>query len=145
MGRRVGRRSGKTQDELAQTANVVEETLQGIASVKAFCNELFEQKRYESRINVFLKAVLSGAKARAALIAFIIFGIFSAIVIVLWYGTTLLLDGQLKNGDLLGFIIYTMFIRRFTRQFCRSLQQSSKIGRCDSACARSCWPNPRKG
>jgi ABC-type multidrug transport system fused ATPase/permease subunit len=110
LGRRVGNRSRKTQDELAQTANVVEETFQGIASVKAFCNELFEQKRYESRINVFLKAVLQGAKARAALIAFIIFGIFSAIVIVLWYGTTLLLDGELKIGELFGFTIYTVFI-----------------------------------
>jgi len=110
LGRRVGKRSRKTQDELAQTANVVEETLQGIASVKAFCNELFEQKRYESRIDTFLKAVLQGAKARAALIAFIIFGIFSAIVIVLWYGTTLLLDGKLKIGDLFGFTLYTAFI-----------------------------------
>jgi len=110
LGRRVGKRSRKTQDELAQTANVVEEALQGIASVKAFCNELFEQKRYEARINVFLGAVLHGAKARAALIAFIIFGIFSAIVIVLWYGTTLLLDGGLKNGELFGFTIYTVFI-----------------------------------
>ncbi len=110
IGRQVGKRSRKTQDELAQTANVVQETLQGIANVKAFCNELFEQNRYESRINVFLKAVLHGAKARAALIAFIIFGIFSAIVIVLWYGTILLLDGELKNGDLFGFTIYTVFI-----------------------------------
>jgi ATP-binding cassette subfamily B protein len=110
LGRRVGKKSGKTQDELAQTANVVEEALQGIASVKAFCNELFEQKRYETRINGFLKAVLSGAKARAALIAFIIFGIFSAMVIVLWYGTTLLLDGQLKSGDFFSFTIYTVFI-----------------------------------
>src|SRR5258708_27649546 len=110
LGRQVGKRSRATQDALAQTANVVEETLQGIASVKAFCNELFEQKRYDARINVFLAAVLHGAKARAALIAFIIFGIFSAIVVVLWYGTTLLLDGSLKNGDLFSFTIYTVFV-----------------------------------
>jgi ABC-type multidrug transport system fused ATPase/permease subunit len=110
LGRRVGKRSRATQDALAQTANVVEEALMGIASVKAFCNELFEQKRYNARINLFLGTVLHGAKARAALIAFIIFGIFSAIVIVLWYGTTLLLDHQLKNGELLGFTMYTVFI-----------------------------------
>ncbi|MCE0482727.1 MAG: ABC transporter ATP-binding protein/permease [Methylacidiphilales bacterium] len=110
LGRRVGKRSGVTQDALAQTANVVEETLLGIASVKAFCNELFEQKRYNARIELFLGAVINGAKARAALIAFIIFGIFSAIVIVLWYGTTLLLDGTLQRGELFGFTIYTIFI-----------------------------------
>jgi len=110
LGRRVGKRSRVTQDALAQTANVVEEALLGIASVKAFCNELFEQKRYNSRIDIFLGAVLHGARARAALIAFIIFGIFSAIVIVLWYGTTLLLDGALKSGDFFSFTIYTVFI-----------------------------------
>jgi ATP-binding cassette subfamily B protein len=110
IGRMVGKRSRVTQDELAQSANIVAEAFQGIANVKAFCNELFEQKRYESRIALFLKSVRHGAKARAMLVAFIIFAIFTAITIVLWYGTTLLLDGRLKNGDLLGFTIYTIFI-----------------------------------
>jgi ATP-binding cassette subfamily B protein len=110
LGRRVGKRSRVTQDALAQTANVVEEALQGIASVKAYCNELFEQKRYAARIDIFLGAVLHGAQARAALIAFIIFGIFSAIVVVLWYGTTLLLDNSLQRGELLSFMIYTIFV-----------------------------------
>src|SRR5271154_6771909 len=110
IGRLVGKRSRVTQDELAQSANVVSEAFQGIANVKAFCNELFEQKRYESRIALFLKSVRHGATARAMLVAFIIFAIFTAITIVLWYGTTLLLDGRLRNGDLLGFTIYTIFI-----------------------------------
>jgi ABC-type multidrug transport system fused ATPase/permease subunit len=110
IGRMVGKRSRVTQDELAQSANVVSEAFQGIANVKAFCNELFEQKRYESRIALFLKSIRHGATARAALVAFIIFAIFTAITIVLWYGTTLLLDGKLQHGDLLGFTIYTIFI-----------------------------------
>jgi ATP-binding cassette subfamily B protein len=110
IGRLVGRRSRVTQDELAQAANVVSEAFQGIANVKAFCNELFEQKRYATRIDVFLKSVRAGAKARASLVAFIIFAIFTAITIVLWYGTTLLLDGSLKAGDLFGVTFYTIFI-----------------------------------
>ncbi len=110
IGRLVGKRSRVTQDELAQSANIVAEAFQGIANVKAFCNELFEQKRYETRLAAFLQSVRHGAKARAALVAFIIFAIFTAITIVLWYGTTLLLDGKLQHGDLLGFTIYTIFI-----------------------------------
>jgi ABC-type multidrug transport system fused ATPase/permease subunit len=110
IGRLVGKRSRVTQDELAQSANIVAEAFQGIANVKAFCNELFEQKRYDERITLFLQSVRHGAKARAMLVAFIIFAIFTAITIVLWYGTTLLLDNILKNGDLLGFTIYTIFI-----------------------------------
>ncbi len=110
IGRLVGKRSRATQDDLAQSANVVAEAFQGIANVKAFCNELFERKRYEARITRFLKSVRRGAKARAALVAFIIFAIFTAITIVLWYGTTLLLDGSLKPGDLFGVTFYTIFI-----------------------------------
>jgi ATP-binding cassette subfamily B protein len=110
IGRLVGKRSRTTQDELALAANVVAEAFQGIANVKAFCNELFEQKRYESRINVFLDSVRQGAKARAALVAFIIFAIFTAITIVLWYGTILLLDGRMSHGELFGFALYTVFV-----------------------------------
>jgi len=110
IGRLVGRRSRTTQDELALAANVVSEAFQGIANVKAFCNELFEQKRYESRITEFLKSVRHGAIVRAMLVAFIIFAIFSAITVVLWFGTEQLLDGRLQSGNLLQFTFYTIFI-----------------------------------
>jgi ABC-type multidrug transport system fused ATPase/permease subunit len=110
IGRLVGRRARNTQEQLAQAANVIEEALQGIANVKAFCNELFEQKRYDTRITVYLSTVLHGAKARATLVAFIIFAIFTAVVIVLWYGTTLLIDKRLDSGMLIGFTFYTIFV-----------------------------------
>ena len=110
IGRMVGGRARNTQEHLAQAGNVIEESLQGIANVKAFCNELFEQRRYESKLNVFLQSILHGARARASLVAFIIFAIFTAIIIVLWYGTTLLIDHRLTMGLLLAFTFYTMFI-----------------------------------
>jgi ABC-type multidrug transport system fused ATPase/permease subunit len=110
IGRMVGGRARNTQDNLAQAANVIEETLQGIANVKSFCNELFEQTRYASKLGLFLESILRGARARASLVAFIIFAIFTAIVIVLWYGTTLLIDHRLSMGLLLAFTFYTMFI-----------------------------------
>ena len=110
IGRMVGKRSRSTQDELALSANVVTEAFQGIANVKAFCNELFEQQRYDARITEFLKYVRQGAIVRAMLVAFIIFAIFSAITVVLWYGTDQLIAGRLKSGDLLGFTFYTIFI-----------------------------------
>ncbi len=43
IGRLVGNRSRATQDELAQSANIVAEAFQGIANVKAFCNELLSR------------------------------------------------------------------------------------------------------
>jgi len=49
VGRRLRRFSRETQDQLAATNTIVEETLQAIASVKAFANETFELGRYERR------------------------------------------------------------------------------------------------
>ena len=45
------RYSRETQDQLAATNTIVEETLQAIASVKAFANEAFELGRYEILAN----------------------------------------------------------------------------------------------
>jgi len=110
FGRSVRKIWRKAQDQLAGAATVVEETLQGIATVKAFGNERFETGRYESAMDGYLAQVLRGARFRAALIAFIIFGIFGAIVLVLWYGARLMKSGQLTHGELTQFTLYTLFI-----------------------------------
>ncbi len=58
----------------------------------------------------FLATVLRGARRRAALIAFIILGIFGAIVLVLWYGARLMQAGELTHGELTKFTLYMLFI-----------------------------------
>lgn len=110
VGRRVRRHSLAAQDRLAETATIVEETFQGITNVKAFGNEAFESERYTRGLDGYLRNVLATAKARAGLIAFVILGIFGAIVLVLWYGGRLMQQGELSHGDLTQFMFYTMFI-----------------------------------
>jgi len=44
------------------------------------------------------------------LIAFIILGIFGAIVLVLWYGARLMQAGELTHGELTRFTLYMLFI-----------------------------------
>ncbi len=110
FGRSVRKISRAAQDRLAEAATVVEETLQGIASVKAFGNEPFERARHASAMDGFLATILRGARNRAALIAFIILGIFGAIVLVMWYGAHLMQAGELTHGELTKFTLYTLFI-----------------------------------
>ena len=110
FGRSVRKISRAAQDRLAEAATVVEETLQGIASVKAFGNESFERARHASAMDGFLVTILRGAMNRAALIAFIILGIFGAIVLVMWYGAHLMQAGELTHGELTKFTLYTLFI-----------------------------------
>jgi len=110
FGRRIRKNSTQAQDRLAETSTVVEETLQGIANVKAFGNEAFEQRRYRAGLQGYLEVILRSARHRAALIAFIIFVIFGAIVLVMWYGSHLMQRGELSHGELTRFVMYTLFI-----------------------------------
>lgn len=110
FGRKVRRFSREAQDRLAETATVVEETLTGIANVKAFGNEAYEQRRYAAGLAGYLTVILRTARSRAALVAFIIFAIFGAIVLVLWWGGRLMQAGQLTHPQLTQFIFYTLFI-----------------------------------
>ena len=110
IGRRMRAVSRLAQDKLAESNTVVEETLQGIANVKAFANETFEIGRYTTSIGEFLVAVLRGARYRAGLVAFIILAIFGAIVVVMWYGCSLMQAGKLSVGDMTRFTIYTSFV-----------------------------------
>ncbi len=54
FGRLTRKISREAQDRLADTNVVVEESLQGIASVKAFANEDYETARYRAGIETFI-------------------------------------------------------------------------------------------
>ncbi len=110
LGKRMRAVSRAAQDRLAESNTVVEETLQGIANVKAFANEGFEIGRYTAAIELFLTATLRGVRYRATLVAFIILALFGAIVVVMWYGCVQLQAGRLSVGDLTRFTIYTSFV-----------------------------------
>ncbi len=110
FGRRIRRTSRDAQDRLADSQVVVEETLQNIATVKAFTSEVHEEGRYSKGLDDFLTQVLRGALYRGAFQAFVIFALFGAVVLVLWYGTRLIRAGQLTAGDLTSFMLYTLFV-----------------------------------
>lgn len=110
FGRRLRVFSRETQDQLAATNTIVEETLQAIASVKAFANEAFELGRYERANARVLAAALSAARWRAVFVAFFIVALFGGIVIVLWFGAGLLQSGGISPGELTRFVLYTTFV-----------------------------------
>lgn len=110
FGRRLRRFSRETQDQLATTNTIVEETLQAIASVKAFANEAFELGRYQRANARVLAAALAAARWRAVFVAFFIIALFGGIVIVLWFGAGLLRSGGISPGELTRFVLYTTFV-----------------------------------
>ncbi|NBV22169.1 MAG: ATP-binding cassette domain-containing protein [Proteobacteria bacterium] len=126
FGRKTRKFARDAQDRLADTATIVEETLQGIVNVKAFANESYELARYHEGLSRFLTATLLGARLRAGFIAFIIFALFGSIVLVLWSGARLLQQGEITFGDLTRFILYTTFVAGAMGQFAELYSQLQK-------------------
>lgn len=126
FGRRIRKLSRRAQDQLADTATIVEETLQGIANVKAFGNEAHEARRYAAGLEGFLQIILRSAWLRAGLISFIIAGIFGSIVLVMWYGARLMQSGQLTHGELTRFVLSTIFVGGGVSSFAEIFSQIQK-------------------
>jgi ATP-binding cassette subfamily B protein len=126
FGRKTRKIFREAQDRLADTATIVEETLQGIVNVKAFANEGYELNRYHDALGKFLTFTLRGARLRAAFVAFIILALFGSIVLVLWSGARLLQQGEITFGDLTRFILYTTFVAGAMGQFAELYSQLQK-------------------
>jgi ATP-binding cassette subfamily B protein len=103
FGARIRKLVRKTQDHLAASQVIVEESLQSIISVKAFANEGHEIARYNGTLTDFLKMAIRAAAPRAAFIAFIIFSFSLALSVVLWSALRMLEAGELKSASLLSF------------------------------------------
>lgn len=110
FGRFIRTLSKKTQAELASSQVVVEETLTAIQSVKAFANEVLEITRYHNVVEEVRKVAMKGAKWRGAFASFIIFGLFGAVVLVIWYGVRLRNEGAIGLDELTSFILYSVFV-----------------------------------
>jgi len=110
FGRFIRKLSRQAQDKLAESNTVVEETLQGIASVKAFVNEAFEAARYDKNLRDVVKLAVKGAKFRGLFASFIVFCLFGAIVAVIWYGSIMVSHGEMTIGQLTEFVIYGVFV-----------------------------------
>ncbi len=110
FGRFVRKFSKSVQAEIGVSNTIVEETLQGIQSVKVFTNEFFEIKRYGKKTQEIAKIGMKSGRYRGAFSAFMILGLFGAMVAVIWKGATLLGEGVIDPGQLFSFVIYSGFI-----------------------------------
>src|SRR5690554_741283 len=108
FGRFIRKLSRATQDKLAESNTVLQESLQGITNVKAFSKERYEADRYSNKLISVVKLAIHGATYRGMFASFIIFCIFGAVVGVIWYGSSLVSTGNITVGDLTTYILYSM-------------------------------------
>jgi ABC-type multidrug transport system fused ATPase/permease subunit len=110
FGRFIRKFSKEVQTKLADSNTIIEESLQGIQSVKAFTNEQLEINRYKKKTLEIAELGMTRGKYRGAFSSFIILGLFGAIAAMVWQGSHLMQAGEMAAGDLFSFVIYSVFV-----------------------------------
>ncbi|HEX6848479.1 MAG TPA: ABC transporter transmembrane domain-containing protein [Chitinophagaceae bacterium] len=111
FGRRIRKMSRKTQDQLADSGTIVQETFHGISIVKAFTSEFHEVTRYVKSLKAVVTTAISNARWRGAFVAFMIFSLFGTLAFVVWYGGRMIQTGEMAStGSLITFVIFSMFV-----------------------------------
>ncbi|HZY37959.1 MAG TPA: ABC transporter transmembrane domain-containing protein [Mucilaginibacter sp.] len=110
FGRFIRKISRQAQDKLAESNTVIEETLQGIAIVKAFVNEAYEAARYGGNVRDVANIAIKGAKYRGMFVSFIVLCLFGAMVALVAYACVLVSHHKLEVSGLVTFAFYAMYV-----------------------------------
>lgn len=110
FGRRVKAISKKAQDSLATSSAVAEEGISGVRTVKAFTQETFEKNRYENKLDESLDISKSKIKEIARFTNLVTTVGLAAVVFIVWYGGTLVIQGELSVGTLTSFLLYVITV-----------------------------------
>jgi ABC-type multidrug transport system fused ATPase/permease subunit len=110
FGRFIRRKSTEVQDLTAGNNIIVEETLSGIESVKAFTNEAFEIERFTKNAFSLKNYAITRGYWRGAFSSFIIVCMFGVIVWLIYQGLSMVQQGDMKIGELFNFMILTAFV-----------------------------------
>ncbi len=104
IGRYVRYYSRLSQDKLGEVAAHAEETIAGIKTIQAYCQEEFEQQRFDQDLFSVLGAALTRIRYRALVTMIVIVMVFGGIAYVLWVGGHDVLMGKITPGELSSFL-----------------------------------------
>jgi ATP-binding cassette subfamily B protein len=110
LGRRVRRLSRDSQDRIADTGGLADETLNAIQTVQAFTLEDLNSRRFDAAVEDSFAAAVRRTKVRSTLTALATMLIFGAITFVLWVGAHSVIRGEMTGGQLGQFLLYAVYV-----------------------------------
>jgi ATP-binding cassette subfamily B protein len=110
LGRRVRRLSRTSQDRVADTSGIADETLNAIQTVQAFTLEVVNEQRFGAAVEDSFQAAVQRTKTRSTLTAIATMLVFGAITFVLWTGAHSVVRGEMTGGQLGQFLVYAMYV-----------------------------------
>ncbi len=110
FGRRVRKLSRDSQDRLADTGALANETLNAMSTVQSYVREDMESGRYRVATNAAFDSAIRRNRNRSYLTALAITLVFGSIVFVLWLGAQAVLEGRMSPGLLTQFMLYAALV-----------------------------------
>ncbi|KAL0483842.1 ABC transporter B family member [Acrasis kona] len=106
----VGGLSRDVQDELATASEIAQETISNIRSVRSLAKENKQVRFYEDNINQAYNRAKHLTLAAASFTGGMMLAAGICILLVVAYGGTMVLNGELSTGQLTSFVLYSGFI-----------------------------------
>ncbi|MDI7277658.1 MAG: ABC transporter ATP-binding protein, partial [Anaerolineae bacterium] len=106
FSRRLRAYSAAVQDRLAEATTALEETVSGIRIVKSFAREPYEIERFGGKVDRTFQAAMARVRARIMFVPIVSLSVFTALVVVLWYGGSQVISGHMSPGSLVAFLLY---------------------------------------
>ena len=110
LGRRVRRLSRTSQDRIADTSSIADETLNAVQTVQAFTLEQINTNRFDAAVEDSFGAAVRRTRTRSTLTALATMLVFSAITFVLWMGAHAVVRGEMTGGQLGQFLLYAGYV-----------------------------------
>ncbi len=110
IGRRVRKLSRDSQDKLADTGALANETLNAMQTVQSYVREDMESQRYDLAADHAFESALKRNRNRSYLTALAITLVFGSIVFVLWLGAQAVSDQRMSAGLLTQFMLYAALV-----------------------------------
>ncbi len=107
FGKFIRKLGKETQDKVAESGVIVNESLTGIVNVKSFTSERFEANRFVTGIQAIRKVAMKGAIWRGVFGTFIIIFLFGALGIVMGVGAYLRDQGEIPGNVISEFVFVT--------------------------------------
>lgn len=110
FGKKIKTISKNTQDALAVSSGVAEESISGVRTVKAFAQEKWEINRYGDQLQKSFNLSLDRISVVAKFTGVVSIVGFFAIVFIVWYGGRLVIQEEMSIGTLTSYILYVMTV-----------------------------------
>lgn len=110
FGKKVKAFSKSTQDALALSSAVAEESLSGVRTVKAFAQESWEINRYDEQLQTSFELSRKKIRVVANFTGLVSVLGFLAIVFIVWYGGKLVIQNEMSIGTLTSYILYVITV-----------------------------------